>query len=178
MPPFSNPVEMEADTSNRSGEVRVGLGFDIHPLVEGRPLRLGGVAIPYERGLAGHSDGDALLHAIIDALLGAAELGDIGTLFPDTDPAFESADSRALLREAYARVRRRRFEVCFIDAVIIAEAPRIAPYREAMVAAIREALQAPELPISIKGKSAEGLGVVGQREAIACLATATLRRIE
>ena len=167
---------MEANTGQPFEHVRVGLGFDVHPLVPGRPLRLGGVTIPYERGLAGHSDGDALLHAIVDALLGAAELGDIGTLFPDTDPAFEGVDSRELLRQAYARVQARGWIVSFIDAVVIAEAPRIAPYREAMVAAIREALGVPALPISIKGKSAEGLGAVGRGEAIACLATATLRR--
>ena len=167
---------MGASAGDPSGEIRVGLGFDIHPLVAGRPLRLGGVVIPHDRGLAGHSDGDALLHAITDALLGAAELGDIGTLFPDTDPAFEGADSRALLRRAYALVRERGWAVTFVDAVVIAEAPRIAPYREAMAASIREALEAPGLPISIKGKSAEGLGAVGRGEAIACLATATLRR--
>lgn len=158
------------------GEVRVGLGFDIHPLVEGRPLRLGGVTIPFERGLAGHSDGDALLHALADALLGGACLGDIGTLFPDTAPELEGADSRLLLREAYARVRERGFRVTFVDAVIIAEAPRMGPYREAMAAQIREALAEPDLAISIKGKRAEGLGDIGQGRAVACLVTATMRR--
>ncbi|HEY8425421.1 MAG TPA: 2-C-methyl-D-erythritol 2,4-cyclodiphosphate synthase [Limnochordales bacterium] len=168
---------MAAESGEMSGEVRVGLGFDIHPLVEGRPLRLGGVTIPFERGLAGHSDGDALLHALTDALLGGACLGDIGTLFPDTAPELEGADSRTLLREAYARVRERGFRVAFVDAVVIAEAPRIGPHREAMVAQIREALGEPDLAISIKGKRAEGLGDIGQRRAIACLVTATLRRV-
>lgn len=158
------------------GDVRVGLGFDIHPLVPGRSLRLGGVVIPFEMGLAGHSDGDALLHAIIDALLGAAELGDIGTLFPDTAPELRGADSRGLLRETAARVRARGFEIAFIDAVVIAEAPQVAPWREAMVSAVREALGQPALPVSIKGKRAEGIGEVGRGRAIACLATVTLRR--
>lgn len=167
---------MEAEAGRPSPEIRVGLGFDVHPLVEGRPLRLGGVEIPGTRGLAGHSDGDALLHALIDALLGPAELGDIGTLFPDTDPAYRDADSRRLLKEAHARVRARGWEVVFVDAVVVAQAPRIAPYREAMAAAIREALGSPGLGVSIKGKTAQGLDAVGRAEAIACLVSATLRR--
>lgn len=153
----------------------MGLGFDVHRLAAGRPLRLGGVEIPFDRGPVGHSDGDALLHAITDALLGAAGLGDIGGLFPDSDPRFAGADSRELLRQAHALVRGRGFEVEFIDAVIIAEAPRIAPYREAIVASIRSVLDLPRLSISVKGKSMEGLGAVGSGEAVACLATATVR---
>ena len=113
---------------------RIGQGFDVHALVEGRPLILGGVEIPHTHGLKGHSDADALLHAITDALLGAAGLGDIGRLFPDTDPAYEGADSRVLLRKAYERVKQSGWRVVNLDATIHAQAPKIGPYAPQMVA--------------------------------------------
>src|SRR5882672_4638032 len=116
--------------------MRIGQGFDVHALVAGRPLILGGVAIPYEKGLAGHSDADVLLHALCDALLGAAALGDIGRHFPDTDPAYRGADSRVLLREVAQKVATTGFRVANVDATIIAQAPRMAPHIAQMVANI------------------------------------------
>lgn len=153
---------------------RVGIGFDSHPLVDGLPLRLGGVTIPFPRGLSGHSDGDVLLHALIDAMLGASELGDIGTLFPDTDVRWKGIDSRVLLQEAHARVKDAGFEVAFVDAVVIARAPRLSAHREAIVASIRDALYLPHLPVSVKGKSGQGIVAFDDERAVACLVTATL----
>lgn len=155
---------------------RVGAGYDIHRLVEGRPLILGGVTIPYERGLLGHSDADALAHAVTDALLGAAALGDIGTHFPDTDPRWAAADSLALLRQAAALIAAQGFEVVNVDASILAERPKLAPYimamRERLAATLNVALDA----VSVKAKTNEGLDAVGRREAVAVHAVALLRR--
>ena len=147
--------------------LRIGQGFDVHALVPGRALMIGGVTIPYAEGLLGHSDADVLLHALTDALLGAAGLGDIGRLFPDTDPAHEGADSRVLLREAYARVRRAGWFVVNIDATIICRAPKILPYAPAMVAHISEDLDLTPAAINIKGKTTEKLGFTGRGEGIA-----------
>ena len=147
--------------------MRVGIGFDIHPLVEGRRLVLGGVAIDYERGAAGHSDGDVLLHAIIDALFGAAGLGDIGEHFPDTDLAYRGADSANLMREAVQRVRTAGFTLVNIDANVIAEAPKLGPLKEAMGRRIAELLDVDPSRVSVKAKTAEGLGPIGRGEAIA-----------
>lgn len=158
-------------------DVRVGLGFDVHRLVAGRPLRLGGVDVPFEAGLVGHSDGDVLLHAITDAVLGAAGLGDIGTLFPDTDPRLKGADSREFLREAVRLARRSGFSVTYVDAVVVAERPRLAPYAAAMAAAIRDATGPPEPGVSVKFKTAEGLGVVGAGQAMAAWAAVVARRL-
>lgn len=155
---------------------RIGQGFDVHALVEGRPLILGGVTIPYARGLLGHSDADALLHAICDALLGAAALGDIGRHFPDTDPAFAGADSRVLLREAMAAVRAAGFEVVNVDATIICERPKILPHVAQMVANIAADLGVAASAINIKGKTTEKLGFAGRGEGIAAQAVALLLR--
>jgi len=159
-------------------EPRVGIGFDSHRFTEGRPLVLGGVAIPFERGLAGHSDADAAAHALIDALLGAAGAGDIGRLFPDDDEAFRGAAGMDLLRKAMEEVRRRGYRVGNADLVVIAEAPRIAPHAEAMRAALAEAIGAPPERISIKGKTAEGMGSIGAGEGIAAHAAVLLLPVE
>jgi 2-C-methyl-D-erythritol 2,4-cyclodiphosphate synthase len=155
---------------------RIGQGFDVHALVEGRKLILGGVEIPYHLGLLGHSDADALLHAITDAILGAAGLGDIGRHFPDTDPAFKGADSRRLLREAMARVRAAGWDVVNVDATIIAQQPRISPHAPAMVANVAEDLGCDAACVNIKGKTCEKLGFLGRSEGIATQAVAMLAR--
>lgn len=155
---------------------RVGQGFDVHALVEGRPLVLGGVTIPHTHGLKGHSDADALLHAITDALLGAAGLGDIGRHFPDTDPAFKGADSRVLLRAAYEKVLQAGWEAVNIDATVHAQAPKIGPHAAAMVANIAHDLRLPHDAVNIKAKTNEGLGYLGRREGIAATVVALLAR--
>jgi 2-C-methyl-D-erythritol 2,4-cyclodiphosphate synthase len=153
---------------------RVGLGFDSHPLVAGRRLMLGGIEVPFERGLAGHSDGDALLHAVADAVLSAAGLGSIGEIFSDKDPAFRDADSLALLREAAARIAEAGFRVTHVDGVVLAEAPRIAPLRGAMAERIAAALSVEPARVTVRGTSTNGLGFVGRGEGIAAMAVALL----
>lgn len=153
---------------------RIGQGFDVHALVTGRPLVIGGVTIPHDRGLLGHSDADVLLHAITDALLGAAGLGDIGRHFPDTDPAFAGADSRVLLRESARRVRESGLGVGNVDATIIAQAPRMAPHIPAMVACIAEDLGVPVSRVNVKAKTTERLGFTGRGEGIAAEAVVLL----
>ncbi len=145
---------------------RIGEGWDIHALVPGRKLVLGGVEIPFERGLLGHSDADALLHAITDALLGAAGLGDIGRHFPDTDDRFKGADSVVLLVEAAHRVRERGWQIANIDSTVIAQAPKLAPHIEAMRNRIAIALDLAPDAVNVKAKTAERLGPVGQGMAI------------
>ena len=142
--------------------LRIGEGWDVHALVPGRRLVLGGVEIPHTLGLLGHSDADALLHAITDALLGAAALGDIGRHFPDTDPQFRGADSLALLAEAARRVRAAGFEVANVDSTVVAQAPKLAPHIPAMVARIAQALDLAPGQVNVKAKTAERLGPVGQ----------------
>jgi len=156
--------------------MRIGHGFDAHPLVAGRRLVVGGVEIPFERGLAGHSDADVLLHALTDALLGAAGLGDIGRHFPDTDPAHRGADSRRLLREAMAKVRAAGFAVANVDATISAEQPRMAPHSPAMVANIATDLGLDAACVNVKAKTTERLGFTGRGEGIAAEAVALLER--
>ncbi|PKO83589.1 MAG: 2-C-methyl-D-erythritol 2,4-cyclodiphosphate synthase [Betaproteobacteria bacterium HGW-Betaproteobacteria-11] len=153
---------------------RVGQGFDVHALVAGRALILGGVTIPFERGLLGHSDADVLLHAITDALLGAAGLGDIGHLFPDSEAQWAGADSRLLLRTAMARVRAAGWQVGNVDATIIAQAPKIAPHVVAMRAHIAADLAVPVTLVNIKGKTTERLGFTGRGEGIAAEAVVLL----
>lgn len=155
---------------------RIGQGFDVHALVPGRPLIIGGVTIPHERGLLGHSDADVLLHALTDALLGAAGLGDIGRLFPDTDPQHAGADSRVLLREAFAAVRSAGFAVVNVDATVICRAPKILPHAPAMVANIAADLGVETSAINIKGKTTEKLGFTGRGEGIAAQVVALLVR--
>ena len=146
--------------------IRVGQGYDVHQLVEGRDLILGGVNIPFEKGLLGHSDADALLHAITDALLGAAGLGDIGSHFPDTAAEFKDADSRVLLREAYQSVQALGLKVVNVDTTVIAQKPKLAPHIPAMRANIAADLGLPENCVNIKGKTNEKLGYLGRMEAI------------
>lgn len=155
---------------------RIGEGWDIHALVPGRRLVLGGVQVPHALGLLGHSDADVLLHAITDALLGAAALGDIGTHFPDSDAQFRGADSAVLLAEALRRVRAAGWEVCNIDSTIVAQAPRLAAHIPAMRTRIADALGLETGQINIKAKTAERLGPVGQGLAIEARAVALLVR--
>jgi 2-C-methyl-D-erythritol 2,4-cyclodiphosphate synthase len=153
---------------------RVGQGFDVHALVPNRPLILGGVTIDHTHGLLGHSDADALLHAITDALLGAVGLGDIGQHFSDRDPQYKNADSRVLLKAAYQKVQTAGWGVVNIDATIHAQAPRIAPHASAMIKNISDDLQVQPDCINIKGKTNEGLGHLGREEGIAVTVVALL----
>lgn len=161
-------------TAPGPGVFRIGEGWDVHALVPGRALVIGGVRVPYERGLLGHSDADVLLHAITDALLGAAALGDIGRLFPDTDERFAGADSTLLLREAARRVRARGLEIGNVDSTVVAQAPKLAPYIDAMRAVIAATLDVAVEQVNVKAKTAEKLGPVGQGLAIEARATALL----
>jgi len=154
--------------------VRIGQGFDAHALKAGRRLVIGGVTIPHARGLEGHSDADVLLHAICDALLGAAALGDIGTHFPDSDPAYRNIDSRALLRATGALVAEHGWRVVNIDATVIAQEPRLAPHIAAMIANIAADLGVPQSAVSVKAKTTEKLGFTGRGEGIAAEAVALI----
>ena len=153
---------------------RIGLGYDVHRLTEGRPLVLGGVTIPFERGLLGHSDADVLLHALMDALLGAAALGDIGRLFPDSDERYRGADSRVLLREVADLLERRGFSVGNVDVTLSAQRPKIAPYVPRMRENIAADLKLPLEAVSVKATTEEGLGFTGSGEGMAAQAAATL----
>lgn len=147
--------------------LRVGQGFDIHVLVENRPLIIGGVTIPHTHGLLGHSDADVLMHAVTDAILGAAGLGDIGRHFPDTDEKYKGADSRVLLRTALDMVKRQGWEIINVDATIHAQAPKIGPHAPAMIENLAADLQLSADRINIKAKTNEGLGHLGRKEGIA-----------
>ena len=153
---------------------RVGLGFDVHRLVKGRPCKLGGIELPHPTGPLGHSDGDAVLHAITDALLGAAGLDDLGTLFPDSDPRWKGADSAELLRAALDRVRAGGYRVLNIDVVIATEGPRIAPHRAAMRARIGELVGIDATCVNVKGKTLEGLGALADGAGVAVQAVCLL----
>ncbi len=155
--------------------MRIGIGYDVHALVPGRPLVLGGVAIPSERGLEGHSDADALLHAVADALLGAAALGDIGQHFPNSDPAYRNIASVRLLEMVVDRIAEQGFEVGNVDAVVIAEAPKLAPYIPRIRAVMASALRVPESAVSVKATTHERLGSLGRGEGIAAQAVCLLR---
>lgn len=155
---------------------RVGCGFDVHALVPGRRLVLGGVEIAYASGLLGHSDADVVLHAITDALLGAAGWGDIGGLYPDSDARFKGADSRLLLRQVVQRLRAAGWRIENVDCTVIAQAPKIAPYVDAMRAAIAADLAIAADAVNVKGKTTERLGFVGRGEGIAAQAVALLRQ--
>lgn len=154
--------------------MRIGQGYDVHRLAEGRKLILGGVDIPYEKGLEGHSDADVLVHAVMDALLGAAALGDIGKLFPDTDPAYKGISSIILLKEVGKRLDEEGFVIENIDATIIAQRPKLAPYREEMRKNISEALHLDVSQVSIKATTEEGLGFTGSGEGISATAITLL----
>ena len=155
---------------------RIGEGWDVHALVSGRPLILGGVEVPFHLGLLGHSDADALLHAITDAVLGAAALGDIGTHFPDSDVQFKGADSRQLLREAVRRARAQGFEIGNIDSTVVAQAPKLMPHIAAMREQIAATLGVSVEQVNVKAKTAEKLGPVGQGLSIESRAVALLVR--
>lgn len=155
---------------------RIGLGYDAHKFTSGRPLRLGGVEIPYERGLAGHSDADVLLHAICDALLGAAAMGDIGQLFPPSDPAYKDIDSRHLLYNVGQRLQSAGWRIINIDAVVIAQQPRLSPYYPIMREEISQVLGISPDQISIKATTPEGMGALGREEGIAAYAVALVER--
>jgi 2-C-methyl-D-erythritol 2,4-cyclodiphosphate synthase len=155
-------------------DFRVGIGYDVHALVEGRPLILGGVTVPHDKGLLGHSDADVLLHAITDAVLGAAGLGDIGGMFPDTDARWKGADSRMLLRAAVAAVHEAGWRVGNVDCTLIAQVPKVAPYAAAMRSNIAADLSVEVSHVNVKGKTTERLGFVGRCEGMAAEAVALL----
>jgi 2-C-methyl-D-erythritol 2,4-cyclodiphosphate synthase len=157
---------------------RVGMGYDVHRLVEGRPLILGGVRIAHPRGLLGHSDADVLLHAITDALLGAAALGDIGTHFPPSDAEWKDADSRDLLRRAVQLVRDAGWLPINLDTTVVCETPKIAPHAAAMSANIAADVGIDASAVNVKGKTSEGLGFTGTGEGIAAYAVALIRRVQ
>lgn len=154
--------------------MRVGEGFDVHALVPDRPLILGGVTIPFDKGLLGHSDADVLIHAVIDALLGASGLGDIGTHFPDTDPKYEGVDSRNLLRATLVLIRANGFEICNLDSTIIAQNPKLANYIPQMIKNLMEDLDVEVSLINVKAKTSERLGMVGREECIVATASVLL----
>lgn len=154
--------------------IRVGIGYDSHRFVDGRPLVLGGIKIPHARGLAGHSDADAVAHALTDAILGAAAAGDIGQLFPDTDPRWKDANSMELLRTAHELVQARGYALAQADLTIITEQPKLSPHLRAMAARLAEQLGARPESVSLKAKTNEGMGFVGRGEGIAVIAVATL----
>lgn len=158
--------------------IRIGQGFDVHQLVEGRQLIIGGVTIPHEKGLLGHSDADVLLHAICDALLGAAALGDIGQHFSDSDPRYKNIDSRVLLRNVYSLLENNHYKLVNLDATIIAQAPKMAPHIPAMIANIAQDLQTSARNINIKAKTAEHLGAIGRKEGIAAEVVCLIDRAE
>jgi 2-C-methyl-D-erythritol 2,4-cyclodiphosphate synthase len=152
--------------------VHVGIGYDVHPLVEGRPLILGGVSIPHHKGLDGHSDADALMHAICDAILGAIGLGDIGTFFPNTDPRWKGAPSKVFLEEAARQVRLHNGKIINVDATIIAQQPKVMPHVAAMKSNLADALHLNLKKIGIKATTNEHLGFIGREEGIAAMAVA------
>ena len=172
---ITTPEDLAAARANLAGPARVGTGYDLHRLVEGRPLILGGVTVPFERGALGHSDADVVCHAATDAILGGACLGDIGRHFPDTDPRWEGVSSIDLLRQAAALVRDAGFDLLNLDVVVVLERPKILPYLEAIRAGVAAAAGLPAARVSVKGKTNEGVDAVGRGEAIASHAVALLR---
>ena len=156
--------------------MKIGIGFDVHRLVEGRRLFLGGVEVPFYKGLLGHSDGDALIHAICDAILGAISEGDIGVHFPDSDESLKGIESVKILAYVLELTRKKGYRIVNIDAVIIAEEPKVSPYREKIKARLAEVLEIDITSVSVKGKTAEGLGFTGRKEGIAVQAVALLEK--
>ena len=157
--------------------MRIGQGYDVHRLVTGRKLMLGGIEIPFDRGLLGHSDADVLLHAVCDALLGAAGLGDIGRHFPDTDPAYEGISSLLLLERCAALLSERGWHIVNLDATVIAQKPKLMPYLPAMCAAIADAAGIPADAVNVKATTEEGLGFTGREEGIAASAVVLIERL-
>ncbi|MBF0223966.1 MAG: 2-C-methyl-D-erythritol 2,4-cyclodiphosphate synthase [Desulfobacterales bacterium] len=158
--------------------MRIGMGYDVHRLSIGRKLILGGIEIPYIKGLLGHSDADVLVHAICDALLGAACMGDIGMHFPDTDPQFKDIYSIILLKKTYEMIRKQGFSIINIDSTIFAEKPKISPHRESMQKKISETLQINLDRVNIKATTTEGLGIIGQEDAIGAMCVTLLKKSE
>ena len=154
--------------------IRTGIGYDLHRLKKGRRFLLGGVEIPFSKGELGHSDGDVLAHAVSDALLGASALGDIGELFPSSDPAWKDADSMLLLRNVYARVKQQGWQIVNLDCVIICEKPKVLPYREVICNSLAEALEITPDRVFLKGKTSEGLGAAGRGKAVEAFAMCLL----
>jgi 2-C-methyl-D-erythritol 2,4-cyclodiphosphate synthase len=157
-------------------DFRIGQGYDVHAFTSGDHVVLGGVRIPHTQGVLAHSDGDVLLHALCDALLGAAALGDIGMHFPDSDPRWRGADSRSFVRHARALLAEHRFRVVNVDATVLAEAPRLGKHRAAMRAAIAEDLGIDAARVNIKATTSEGLGFIGRKEGLACMAVVLIER--
>jgi len=157
--------------------IRTGLGYDIHRLKRGRRFLLGGVEIPFSKGEDGHSDGDVLAHAIIDSLLGACALGDIGELFPPSDPLYKNADSMKLLRNVFKLVKHSGWEIVNLDCIIICEKPKVLPYRDVIRKSLAEALKIPMEYVFLKGKTAEGLGSAGKGKAVEVLASCLIQKI-
>ncbi|CAM4300528.1 2-C-methyl-D-erythritol 2,4-cyclodiphosphate synthase [Lacicoccus alkaliphilus] len=158
--------------------IRIGHGFDVHAFTEGRPLIIGGLTIPHEKGLAGHSDADVLLHTIADAILGALALGDIGKFFPDTDDAFKDMDSKVLLGEVVRKMNEERYEIGNVDAVIMAEAPKFRPHIDAMRESVASILKTQVSNVNIKATTTEKLGFVGRAEGITSEAVVLLTKME
>jgi 2-C-methyl-D-erythritol 2,4-cyclodiphosphate synthase len=165
-----------AESRITSHESRIGIGYDSHRFAPGGPLILAGTRIPVDFSLAGHSDGDAVAHAVTDAVLGAAALGDIGEMFPDSDPGLRGADSMEMLRAAVNRAHEAGYVVVNADAVIIAETPKVGPYRAAMRDALADVLRVGSDAVSVKGKTNEQMGWIGRGEGLACIATVALAR--
>ena len=161
----------------KQGMFRIGLGRDLHRLVKGRPFLLGGVEIPFEKGELGHSDGDVLAHAVTDAILGAASLGDIGELYPSEDPAYRDANSMNLLKDVWQRVKAKGWRLINLDCVISCEKPKLLPHREAIRLALALALEANPDQVFVKGKTGEGLGPIGRGEAVEGLAVCLLETV-
>lgn len=158
--------------------MRVGIGHDTHRLVPGRPLLLGGVAIPHSRGLLGHSDADVILHAVTDALLGAAGLGDIGDAYPDTDPAYRGADSRWFLRETLARLSKKGWRLVNLDIIVFAQEPKLGPFKAEIRRQLASLLGLDVDAVNVKAKTGEGVGAIGRAEAIGCQAVVLIDRTE
>lgn len=156
---------------------RIGHGYDTHSFEIGRPLILGGVNIPYDKGMRAHSDGDVIIHALCDALLGAAGLGDIGQHFPDTDARFSNADSRIFLREVVQKISERQYEINNVDVTVLAQAPKLAQYLPAMKSKLAEDMLITDEQINLKATTTEKMGFVGREEGIACYATALISRV-
>jgi 2-C-methyl-D-erythritol 4-phosphate cytidylyltransferase/2-C-methyl-D-erythritol 2,4-cyclodiphosphate synthase len=174
---ITTAADLELARALTTGSVRTGIGYDLHRFVEGRPLVLGGVRIPHERGLHGHSDADAIAHAVTDAVLGAAALGDVGVLFPDTDPRWKDADSMRMLAAAVNRLHDAGGRVVNVDVVVVTEQPKIGPHREAIRAALASVLGVSPMAVSVKGKTNEGVDATGRGEALAVHAVATVAGI-
>lgn len=157
--------------------MRIGMGYDVHRLVEGRKLVLGGVTIPFEKGLLGHSDADVLIHAVCDALLGAAGLGDIGLHFPDSDPKWKDMSSLKILSRTYELVNHKGFKIINLDSTILAEAPKISPYKETMEKNIARAIEIEPEDVNVKGTTFETLGMIGRGEGIAAICVALIDKL-